>query len=102
MGIGPLNYGGAGSKKGVHGCGTPMKQIVETSGVATNRYKSMKDRRRKKNLNQKPGKDSYGSSSLNKANKSINKQIDNLGNSYWHSNTETKTELAQLKNTSNG
>jgi hypothetical protein len=27
MGIGPLNYGGAGSKKGVHGCGTPMKKI---------------------------------------------------------------------------
>ena len=80
MGIGPLNYGGAGSKKGVHGCGTPMKQIVETSGGATNRYKSIKDRRRKKNLN--------GSSSLNKANKSINKQIDNLGNSYWHSKKE--------------
>ena len=48
MGIGPLNYGGAGSKQGVHGCGTPMKKIVETSGGATNRYKSMKDKRRKK------------------------------------------------------
>ena len=80
MGIGPLNYGGAGSKQGVHGCGTPMKQIVETSGGATNRYKSMKDKRRKKNLNQEAGTDLYGSSSLNKAKESINKTLNSFSN----------------------
>ena len=32
MGIGPLNYGGAGSKQGVHGCGTPMKKLKDLSG----------------------------------------------------------------------
>jgi hypothetical protein len=106
MGIGPQGLGSMGMKKGVHGCGSPMNKIVETSGVETNRYKSMKDRRRKKNLNQKAGKEGKlkaTSVSLNKAKDSLNKQLDsyakktsnekikkldNLGNSYWHSKQE--------------
>ena len=35
MGIGPLNYGGAGLKKGVHGCGTPMKKIYNKAQKET-------------------------------------------------------------------
>ena len=31
MGIGPKNYGGAGMKSGVHGCGTPMKKLTSES-----------------------------------------------------------------------
>lgn len=78
MGIGPSNLGGPGKKSGVHGCGTPMKKIytegqkkklvagaknpgfaaaieetplgkVETTEGVMDRYKSMKDKKRKKN-----------------------------------------------------
>lgn len=34
MGVGPMNLGGAGTKSGVHGCGTPMKKLYTQSQKA--------------------------------------------------------------------